>query len=110
MIDKWPDGGLTAFDIAARGSKRMENMERTGEGSSGGRGRASAERPTPRRRRGLKDRERQRSSLVKDNTVKSVAVGDPRLAATFWNVVFAVLSHNQSLSMVYKGQYQSSGT
>ena len=50
MIDKWPDGGLTAFDIAARGSK-MERTESMEGGSSGGRGRASAERQTPLRRR-----------------------------------------------------------
>ena len=60
VIDKWPDGGLTAFDIAARGRERRK-AEKTTEktkkaaGSSGGRGRASAERRTP-RRRGLRER------------------------------------------------------
>ena len=77
VIDKWPDGGLTAFDIAARGrSSRGKAKTKKAAGSSGGRGRASAERRTP-RRRGLRGEEGETQEFIKDNTEKSV--GDPRV-------------------------------
>ena len=77
VIDKWPDGGLTAFDIAARGrsSKGKTKTKMKAAGSSGGRGRASAERRTP-RRRGLRGEEGETQEFIRDNTEKSV--GDPR--------------------------------